>query len=69
MDLPGGQNLGEFRWTVDRPDDLYFVRWVYDQLPDGFGWQDVLGLKDAWEMHCIREKMIGQGQLAMRFGA
>ncbi len=68
MDLPGGQNLGDLRWTVDRPDDLYFVRWVYDQLPDGFGWQEVLGLRNAWEMHLIREKMIGQGQMAMRFG-
>ena len=43
------ENLGEFRWTVDRPDDLYFVQWVYRNLPDGFGWQEVLALKGAWE--------------------
>ena len=45
------ENLGELRWTVDRPDDLYFVRWVYDQLPEGFGWQAVLGLRNAWQEH------------------
>lgn len=54
MDLPGGQNLGDLRWTVDRPDDLYFVRWVYEQLPDGFGWREVLGLRTAWSAHLWR---------------
>ena len=43
------KTLGELRWTVDRPDDLYFVRWVYQNLPEGFGWQEVLGLKEAWK--------------------
>lgn len=69
MDLPDGQNLGELRWTVDRPDDLYFIRWVYENLPDGFGWREILGLRDAWEIHLAREKMIGHEQVAMRYGA
>lgn len=66
------ENLGELRWTVDRPDDLYFVRWVFGQLPDGFGWQEVLGLREAWDHYLVHgEKGLTQvdfGQMAMRFG-
>jgi spore coat polysaccharide biosynthesis protein SpsF len=57
------ENLGELRWTVDRPDDLEFIRWVYRSLPEGFGWQEVLALKDDW----IRRRPAG-GQIEMRFG-
>ena len=70
-DLPGGQNLGDLRWTVDRPDDLYFVRWVYEQLPDGFRWREVLGLGDAWSEHVATEgwrQGWAPGQFKMRFG-
>lgn len=42
------ENLGELRWTVDRPDDLEFIRWVYRNLPDGFGWQEVLALGPSY---------------------
>lgn len=36
----------EMRWTVDTPDDLRFVREVYERLKksDGFSWRDVLKL-------------------------
>lgn len=75
------KTLGELRWTVDRPDDLYFVRWVYDQLPEGFGWQAILGLREAWTTHValhrdeIYQLAPGQsgqkhlaGEVALRFG-
>ncbi len=48
------ENLGELRWTVDRPDDLYFVQWVYRNLPDGFGWQEVLALKNEYVSKMFR---------------
>lgn len=40
------QDYSKFRWTVDTPEDLSFVRAVYEQFPDGddFGWLDVLQL-------------------------
>jgi len=72
------ENLGELRWTVDRPDDLYFVRWVYDQLPEGFGWQAILGLRDAYAWHIDHEWFPDQlgwdpgwnrkDELVLRFG-
>ena len=72
------ENLGNLRWTVDRPDDLYFVRWVYDNLPEGFGWQAVLGLRDAYAWHIDHEwypEELGwdpgwtrANELALRFG-
>lgn len=34
------------KWTVDYPEDLEFARWAYERLPEGFGWRDVLALKD-----------------------
>lgn len=38
-------DLGHLRWTVDTPEDLVFVRAVYDRLgTDDFGWRDVLAL-------------------------
>lgn len=40
------RNLSEHRWTVDAPDDMRFVRDVYDLLggDDRFTWQEVLRL-------------------------
>jgi len=36
---------GNERWTVDFPEDLAFVRAVYERLGDEeFGWRDVLAL-------------------------
>ena len=47
-------NLSGLRWTVDYEDDLEFARWAYGRLPEGFGWRDVLALKDQAppEMQC-----------------
>jgi len=39
-------DLGEYRWTVDTPEDLEFIRQVYRRLGgrDDFTWKDVLEL-------------------------
>ena len=39
-------DLSGLRWTVDYYQDLEFARWAYERLPEGFGWRDVLALKD-----------------------
>lgn len=46
----GERDLSHLRWTVDDPDDLRFVRTVYERLlPEQpmFEWQDVLELIEA----------------------
>ena len=40
------EDLSDLRWTVDYRDDLEFARWATKRLPEGFGWRDVLALKD-----------------------
>ncbi len=42
----GERDLSDHRWTVDSPEDLAFVRAVYERLgADGrFGWREVLDL-------------------------
>lgn len=35
-----------YRWTVDNAGDLDFIRKIYENLSDGFGYQDVLSLLD-----------------------
>ncbi len=44
-----GRSLRHFRWTVDEPCDLQFVRAVYARLraKENFGWREVLSLLDA----------------------
>jgi spore coat polysaccharide biosynthesis protein SpsF len=39
-------DYGSLRWTVDTPQDLEFIRRVYDHLPDQdhFSWLDILDL-------------------------
>ena len=39
------ENYSALAWTVDYAEDLEFVRWVYGQLPEGFGWREVLALE------------------------
>jgi len=41
--VAGPQDLSHWRWTVDVPEDLDFVRAVYGRLGDGetFSWRDV----------------------------
>jgi spore coat polysaccharide biosynthesis protein SpsF len=40
------QDLSDGRWTVDSPDDMEFIRVVYDRFggDDRIGWRDVYGL-------------------------
>lgn len=37
-------DLSGCRWTVDTPEDLDFARRAYAELPEAFGWRDVLAL-------------------------
>lgn len=39
-------DFGDYRWTVDTPEDLEFIRQVYNHFDgrDGFTWQEVLDL-------------------------
>lgn len=40
-------DYSHMRWTVDTPDDLAFVRLVYDRIAEGsFSWRDVVDLLD-----------------------
>jgi spore coat polysaccharide biosynthesis protein SpsF len=43
------EDFSTYRWTVDEPDDLAFVREVYHRLApdDQFGWRDVVALLSA----------------------
>lgn len=37
------------RWTVDTPEDLRVVEWIYQQLGgSGFSWREVLQLLEEW---------------------
>ena len=48
--VAGDEDLSDLRWTVDNPDDLAFVRAVYDRLypsDPAFEWNDVLALVRA----------------------
>lgn len=40
------ENLSDLRWTVDYPEDLTFVRSIYERLDRGkiFGMEEILGL-------------------------
>jgi len=38
------EDLSRLNWTVNVAKDLEFVRWVYERLPEGFSWLDVLAL-------------------------
>ena len=42
--VTGDEDYSSYRWTVDEPADLDFVRAIYDRLGhlDTFGWRDVL---------------------------
>jgi spore coat polysaccharide biosynthesis protein SpsF len=39
-------DFGDYRWTVDTPEDLEFMRQVYSRLDgrDDFTWKEVLDL-------------------------
>lgn len=42
----GDKDYSAYRWTVDTPEDLEFVRTMYDRLGnrDTFNWRDALGI-------------------------
>jgi len=42
-------DYGSLRWTVDTPEDLDFIRRVFEYLPDkeNFSWLDVLAVTQA----------------------
>jgi spore coat polysaccharide biosynthesis protein SpsF len=46
LSVTGDQDYSGYRWTVDTPEDLAFVRAVYSRFPTEtlFSWSDVLGL-------------------------
>jgi spore coat polysaccharide biosynthesis protein SpsF len=46
LSVKAEQNYGHYRWTVDTPEDLEFVRQIYDHFPGqpDFGWRAVLDL-------------------------
>ncbi|MCC6986951.1 MAG: hypothetical protein IT309_11000, partial [Anaerolineales bacterium] len=42
-------DFGDYRWTVDTPEDLEFIRQVYSRFNgrDDFSWKEVLDLVHA----------------------
>ena len=46
LSISDSHNYSNYRWTVDTPEDLEFVRRIYERLGDrvSFGWLDVLAL-------------------------
>jgi len=48
LSVSGDQDYSAHRWTVDTPEDLEFVRAVYDRLKSKamFSWRDILDLLD-----------------------
>jgi spore coat polysaccharide biosynthesis protein SpsF len=46
LPVEGGADYSSCRWTLDRAEDLAFIRAVYDRLDndDSFSWRDVLAL-------------------------
>ena len=42
------QDHSDQRWTVDTPDDLKFMRAIYERLDDdNFGWREVLSIVES----------------------
>lgn len=46
VSVTGAEDYSWHRWTVDTPDDLEFIRAIYEHMrdPDNFGWNEVLAL-------------------------
>lgn len=49
LSVTGPHDLGDWRWTVDTPEDLEFARAIFGRLGpgDGFSWRDVRRLVTA----------------------
>ena len=61
-------NYSTHRWTVDTPEDLTFIRVIYQRLDQGveFGWEDVMRVLDKepqlMELNKdIHQKAMGEG--------
>ena len=68
LSVTGDRDYSYYRWTVDTPEDLAFVREVYKHLnnDDAFGWTNVLDLLDREpalvEMNrAIQQKALHEG--------
>ncbi|MHC4400242.1 MAG: cytidylyltransferase domain-containing protein [Planctomycetota bacterium] len=64
--VTGQRNLSQGRWTVDSPDDLRFVRAVYNRMGsnDRFSWRDVVRLVDQEPSLASMNRHVRQKQLA-----
>ena len=47
QELPLVPPCRELKWSVDTEEELAFVQQVYEVLPWGFGWEDVLRVKPS----------------------
>lgn len=45
--VPTATETWSLGWALDTPRDLSFIRWIWGELPEGFGWKDVLEAKMA----------------------
>ena len=68
LSVTSDEDRADWRWTIDTPDDLEFVREIYRRLDaDGnFGWLDVVALLDdapelMWINSHVRQKAIEAG--------
>jgi spore coat polysaccharide biosynthesis protein SpsF len=66
--LRGEQDYSDYRWTVDTPEDLAFVRAIYQALGSSgrFGWRDVVQFLDAEPAlkdinKCVKQKTLEEG--------
>lgn len=48
LNMSYGTNLAHYRWTVDTQEDLDWVRWVFSELKEPFGMDDILGLLERY---------------------
>ena len=48
VSVTGSEDYSWHRWTVDTPEDLTFIRTIYEHMrdPDDFGWREVMSLLD-----------------------
>jgi spore coat polysaccharide biosynthesis protein SpsF len=68
LSVTSDEDRADWRWTIDTPDDLEFVREIYRRLDTNgnFGWLDVVALLDdepelMWINSHVRQKAIEAG--------
>jgi spore coat polysaccharide biosynthesis protein SpsF len=69
LHLVNPQNYAHMRWTVDTPEDLAFVRCIYDHFGhDRFSWREVLAVLEQhpeWleiNRHIQQKEVLGVGR-------